>query len=146
MNKNNFYYNKDLKEFARKLRKNSTKAEIKLWKEVLRGGKMQGYTFLRQRPVLKFIADFMCKKLRLIIEVDGFTHHREEQWKLDKSRQNELEKVGFSVLRFTDEEILGDLRNVEQEIQHWVLNHPPAPPSKGDKKAPNQEEGCHEND
>lgn len=141
MESDNYYYNKNLKAFARRLRKNSTKAEVVLWKEVLRGAKMQGYTFLRQRPVKNYIVDFMCKKLRLIIEVDGITHHREEQWKLDKQRESELEDIGFSILRFTDDEVLGDLKNVERVIGQWVLNHPPAPPSKGDINTPNQERG-----
>lgn len=139
MDSDNLYYNKNLKELARKLRKDSTKAEVVLWKELLRGGKMHSYTFLRQRPIMDYIVDFMCKKLRLIIEVDGFTHHMEEQWKLDKKRQGNLEAVGFKVIRFIDEEIISDLKNVERTIEHWVLNHPPAPPSKGDTNAFDQD-------
>lgn len=132
MNSSNLYYNKKLKEYARRLRKQATKAEVKLWNEVLRGRQLHGYTFLRQRPVLFFIADFMCKDLMLIIEVDGYTHEWEEQWVLDQKRQKELEELGFSFLRFTDEEILEDIRNVERVIETWVLDHPPAPPSKGE--------------
>ena len=141
MESDNYYYNKDLKELARRLRKNSTKAEVILWKEVLRGAKMHDYTFLRQRPVKYYIVDFMCKKLRLIIEIDGFTHQWEEQWKLDKKRESKLEHIGFSILRFTDDEVLGDLKNVERVIEGWVLNHPPAPPSKGDNSSFDQEGG-----
>lgn len=70
--KDNFCsYNKSLQPFANKLRKEMTKAEVCLWKYVLRAGQMNGYKFRRQRPVLNYIADFMCKELRLIIEVDG---------------------------------------------------------------------------
>ena len=105
-------YNKKLKELARNLRKNSTKAEIRLWSEVLRAGKMKGYTFLRQRPVLNYIADFMCKELKLIIEVDGATHNHEEQWYKDQERQKELEEYGFTVLRFSDNEIQKNLEGV----------------------------------
>lgn len=125
-------YNKKLKELARKLRKDSTPAEIRLWSELLRAGKMKGYTFLRQRPVLNYIADFMCKELKLIIEVDGYSHNFERQWYKDKSRQRELEEHGFTVLRFWDEEIFKDLENVSQIIEQWIESHPPAPPSKGD--------------
>ena len=131
MKSTNLYYNKNLKELARKLRKQSTKAEVKLWNEVLRGRQMHGFTFLRQRPVLSYIADFMCKELLLIIEVDGYTHEWEEQWKLDQKRQKKLEKLGFIILRFTDDEILQDIRNVESEIEAWVVNHPPAPLQRG---------------
>lgn len=126
-------YNKELKELARNLRKNSTKAEIRLWSELLRAGKMQGFIFLRQRPVLNFIADFLCKELKLIIEVDGATHHKEEKWYKDKERQKELEEYGFTVLRFSDDEVMNELENVSRELEHWIESHPPAPPSKGDK-------------
>ena len=125
-------YNKDLKELARQLRKNATKAEVRLWSELLSRGQMKGYTFLRQRPVLNYIADFMCKELRLIIEVDGYTHLNDRTWKKDVNRQIELEEYGFTVLRFSDEEILSDLDNVQRVITGWIESHPPAPPSKGD--------------
>lgn len=95
---------------------------------------MKGYQFLRQRPVLNYIADFMCKELQLIIEVDGNTHNFEEQWYKDKSRQKELEDYGFAVLRFWDNEVLNDLENVSRVIEQWIEAHPPGPPSKGDKK------------
>jgi len=131
MNKSNLYYNKNLKEYARRLRKLSTKAEIKLWNDVLRGRQMYNYTFLRQRPVLFFIADFMCKELMLIIEVDGYTHEFEEKWRLDQERQQTLENLGFTVLRYTDEEVLEDIRNVESAIEGWVLDHPPIPLRRG---------------
>ena len=114
------------------MRNDSTKAEIRLWSELLRARKMEGYTFLRQRPILNFIADFMCKKLKLIIEVDGYSHGFKEQWFKDKSRQKELEDFGFEILRFQDEEIFNDIENVKRVIEQWIESHPPAPPSKGD--------------
>lgn len=123
-------YNKKLKEKARKLRNNSTKAEIRLWSELLRARKMLGYQFLRQRPVINYIADFMCKELKLIIEVDGYSHHFEEQWEKDMKRQKELEDFGFTVLRFSDDEIMEDIENVERTLVGWIEGHPPAPPSK----------------
>src|SRR6056297_606143 len=112
-------YNKDLKNLARNLRNNSTKSESRLWSELLRA-KKTGHTFSRQRPVLNYIADFLCKNLKLIIELDGFSHEFEQQWKKDKKRQNELEKTGFTILRFTDDEVMNDLRNVETEILYWI--------------------------
>lgn len=118
MNKSN--YNKDLKQFARALRKNSTKAEIRLWTEVLRARKMLGFQFNRQRPVHHYIADFMCNELKLIIEVDGYTHEFEKRYKKDLHRQSTLEKLGYTVLRFTDEEVMEDLDNVERVIEGWV--------------------------
>ena len=76
--KENFHlYNTNLQPFANKLRKRMTKAEACLWKYALRASKMKGYSFRRQRPVLNYIADFMCQELFLIIEVDGITHQDE---------------------------------------------------------------------
>ena len=72
-------YNKRLQPFASKLRKEMTKAEACLWKYALRAGQMKGYQFRRQRPVLNYIADFMCKELRLVIEVDGITHDSKQK-------------------------------------------------------------------
>jgi uroporphyrinogen-III synthase len=115
----NLYYNKSLKELARQLRKNSTKSEIRLWSELLQG-KKTGYTFLRQRPVLNYIADFFCKELKLIIELDGYSHEFEQTWKKDNQRQKELDEAGFKVLRFADEDVMKDLRNVESEIMYWI--------------------------
>ena len=113
-------YNKKLKKLARNLRNNSTPAEIRLWSELLKARKMKGYQFLRQRPVLNFIADFMCKKLQLIIEVDGNSHSFEQQWYKDKAREKELEDYGFTILRFTDEQIFVDLDNVRLGIEKWI--------------------------
>ncbi len=79
-----------------------TKAEACLWKYVLRAGSMMGFTFRRQRPVLSYIADFMCKELMLIIEVDGITHSYESFTKKDGIRQKHLEEAGFKLLRFSD--------------------------------------------
>jgi very-short-patch-repair endonuclease len=64
---NLWHYNKDLQAFANQNRKKMTKAESCLWKYVLSKRQMRGYQFGRQRPVLNYIADFMCKELKLII-------------------------------------------------------------------------------
>ena len=97
-----------------------TKAEACLWKYVLKAGKMKGYKFRRQRPVLQYIADFMCKELLLIIEVDGIYHEFAEIAARDKVRQLRLEQVGFTVLRFTNDEVLTDIEGVYNSISHWI--------------------------
>ncbi len=81
---------------------------------------MKGYTFRRQRPVLHYIADFMCIELMLIIEVDGQTHDWEETVTKDKVRQQELEQAGFTILRFTNMEVLSDIKNVSLKIESWI--------------------------
>lgn len=116
-NTNNFGYHKNLQPLANVLRKNMTKAEACLWKFILRSGKMKGHTFRRQRPVLNYIADFMSTDLKLIIEVDGITHDFEETIKKDEIRQKELEKAGFTVIRFIDDNILTDIENVRRAIE-----------------------------
>jgi very-short-patch-repair endonuclease len=134
----NLYYNKKLRNFASTNRKDMTKAEACLWKYVLGGRKMLGYQFRRQRPVLNFIADFMCKELMLIIEVDGLTHQWEEVYKKDLLRQKQLEEIGFTVLRFDDEEVLKNIENVYDYLTDFIkdnlIENPPPliPPPAGD--------------
>jgi very-short-patch-repair endonuclease len=93
-----------------------TKAEACLWKFVLRAGQMKGYTFNRQRPVLRYIADFICKPLNLIIEVDGSSHDNLKVQKHDAFRQSELETCGFKVLRFSNDQVLLTIDLVRKSI------------------------------
>jgi len=119
-NRNHFLYNKTLQPFANSNKHNMNKAETCLWKYALRGRQMKGYGFRRQRPVLKYIADFMCQKLKLIIEVDGCSHQLESIAKNDVIRQANLEKAGFTVIRFTNDEVLGAIGNVKEIIFNVV--------------------------
>lgn len=109
------HYNKNLKEFANEHRNLGTKGEAYLWKYVLRAGQMKGYTFNRQRPVLNYIADFMCKSLKLIIEVDGITHS--DTLAKDFKKTEALTNAGFTVLRFTDSEVIHNIEHVKREIE-----------------------------
>jgi very-short-patch-repair endonuclease len=109
-------YNKNLQPTANHLRKRMTKAEACLWKYVLRAGQMKGYIFNRQRPVLRYIADFMCKPLNLIVEVDGSSHDDPQVQKHDAFRQFELEECGFEVLRFTNDQVLHAIDSVRRAI------------------------------
>ena len=131
MNNNN--YNIKLKSFARANRKDGTKAEIRIWCELLRNKKMRGYPFLRQRPIGNYIVDFFSKDLKLIIEIDGLTHEWEGQFEKDKERELALRALGFYLIRFHDDEVMHDIDNVDRTIQDYILkweeNHPP--PSKG---------------
>jgi len=113
---NHLLYNKNLQPFAGKNRKQMTKAETCLWRYALRA-KQMGYTFNRQRPVLNYIADFMCKELKLIIEVDGYTHLLKDVIENDLIRQQKLENSGFKVIRFKDEEVLKEMTRVREIIQ-----------------------------
>lgn len=115
-----YHYNKKLKPFARELRNNSTKAEICLWSELLRAKKLLGYPFLRQRPIDKYIADFLCKDLKLIIEVDGSSHNMKHDY--DEQRDKTLKELGYTTLRFTNEEVLYDIENVKLALENWIKN------------------------
>jgi very-short-patch-repair endonuclease len=97
-----------------------TKAEACLWKYVLRAGQLKGFSFRRQRPVLNYIADFLCKELKLIIGVDGITHQWEDAIKKDEIRQKALESAGFTVVRFSDEEVLNNIQAVFNHLEDWI--------------------------
>jgi very-short-patch-repair endonuclease len=114
------HYNTDLQENANKLRNNMTKAEACIWKYVLRAGLMKGYKFRRQRPVLNYIADFLCPELNLIIEIDGVTHHFDDTIKKDLKKQNDLERYGFRLIRFKDEDVLKNIEGVRIEIEKVI--------------------------
>jgi len=117
---NNYHYNKNLRSKAGELRNSMTKAECCLWKYALNKRKMHGYQFTRQRPVLNYIVDFMWKELLLIIEVDGISHQFNDHEIKDRKRQSELEKIGFTVLRFQDGEILNNLDDVLLILNNFI--------------------------
>ena len=114
------HYNKELKPYAQKLRHDMTKAEVCLWKFVLNAKKMKGYTFNRQRPVLNFIADFMCKELKLVIEIDGLTHQWEGAKEKDDKKDKALAEIGFVVLRFKDEDVLNNITVVSRVTKQAI--------------------------
>ena len=103
-------------EFARELRKNQTASEIFLWQHLKNIQTIPKIRFRRQHPILHFIADFYCHKAKLIIEIDGGYHETPEQYYYDKSRQAELESLGLKVIRFTNEQVLGDIKNTLNKI------------------------------
>lgn len=118
--KNNFHYNPKLKNFANELRINGTKSEACMWKYALRAGRFANYDFKRQRPVLNYIADFMCTELMLIIEVDGITHTNEKEILDDEKRDKDLEEIGFTVLRFSSWEVLNRIHQVKEKLYQWL--------------------------
>ncbi|NLM92039.1 MAG: endonuclease domain-containing protein [Bacteroidales bacterium] len=106
-------YNPKLKEFARYLRKNSTLAEILLWNKIK--GKALGVEFKRQVPIDEFIVDFFCHELMLIIEVDGQSH--DFKYEYDQQRQKKLENLGFTIIRFGDQQVKKDMFNVLRALE-----------------------------
>ena len=96
-----------LTEHARKLRIVQTAAEAKLW-SLLRNKQIRGFKFRRQHQVGGYIADFYCHEAQLVVECDGSVHNTNEQWHHDQRRDAYMTSNGIRVLRFTNEEILGD--------------------------------------
>jgi very-short-patch-repair endonuclease len=122
MKRNIIPYNPKLKDFAKKLRQNMTFSEVKLWNEI-KNGKMMGYDFDRQRPIGNYIVDFYCKDLQLVLEVDGITHEDEKVIQKDEIRQNELEELGVSFLRFDALLVVNKVEAAVREIRNWILEY-----------------------
>jgi very-short-patch-repair endonuclease len=104
---------------AQKLRENATEAEEFLWL-ALRENQLEGYKFRRQHPLSKYIADFYCHKLKLVIEIDGGYHQTKEQMLLDEERTTAIEFQGLKVVRFTNEEVLLNLPEVLNKIKEFA--------------------------
>jgi very-short-patch-repair endonuclease len=108
---------------ARLLRKESTPAELLLWKH-LRARRLAGYKFRRQVVIGDYIVDFICHEACLIVEADGGQHS--EQAAYDRKRTLDLEACGYRVLRFWNHEIMNNLDDVLEEILR-ALEQPPSP-------------------
>ena len=94
---------------ARRLRREQTPSEARLW-EALRGGRLEGWKWRRQAPVGPFIADFLCLEAALVVELDGGIHA--EQVLRDVRREAELRGRGLAVLRFWNRELEEDFEGV----------------------------------
>ncbi len=124
-----------LKENALKNRKNQTESENVLW-DSLRTKKLDGYKFRRQHVIDEFIVDFVCLSEKLIIEADGGYHNEPEIIEADKIRTEILNNLGYKIIRFKNEEILGDIDNVLNKIKIELKSPTPAlPKGKGVKNS-----------
>ena len=105
-------YRKNLPR-ARKLRRDSTDAERKLW-FALRGGRLEGWKFRRQVPIAPYLVDFLCLEANLVIEVDGGQH----DWNRakDEARTRYIEQFGFRVIRFWNNDVLRNFPGVLEQI------------------------------
>lgn len=109
-----------LREYARRNRENATLAEQYLW-EHLRG-KTLGVDFLRQHIIGDYIVDFVSRHDGLVIEVDGGYHSEPQQQQEDVIRENYLERMGYHVMRFSNEEILFNIDSVIKQITAYFEN------------------------
>ena len=144
-----FQYNSQLRKLSQKLRNESTKSEVALWKRIK--GNALDVSFLRQYPIDQYIVDFYCKELKLAIEIDGYSHDNEESQRKDKERQERLESYGIRFIRLDDREVMNDIENAIRSIEEAIqeiktkqieetqpmdhaepMKHPPTPLHKGD--------------
>lgn len=112
----------NLKEFSRQLRNHSTLGEILLWKK-LRAGSIMSYSFNRQKPLGRYIVDFYCKPLNLVIEVDGGYHNEPMQVIKDTERQQILESMNLNFLRFSNQQVRKDIEMVIKAIQNYIREY-----------------------
>jgi very-short-patch-repair endonuclease len=102
-------------ERARAMRREPTPAESKLWQH-LRNRQLNNFKFARQEPIGPYIADFVCRAKKLVIEIDGVTHETPEELAHDAARTAFLVREGYRVVRFHNEEVFGDLGPVLEAI------------------------------
>lgn len=114
-------YSKDLKEFSKYLRNNSTLSEVLLWNRI-KNRAIMGYQFNRQKPLDKYIVDFYCKELKLVIEIDGSSHNHHEAYLDDIKRQNILESMQLKFLRFNDIDVKRNMENVIRSIESFIMD------------------------
>ena len=110
---------------ARELRKNATEAETALWTQ-LRYRKLGGYRFRRQRPIGRYIVDFVCLESQVVVELDGGQH--QESGRYDAARTAELKNRGFAVVRFWNNQVFTEIDGLKEAILLALSRHSQATP------------------
>ena len=125
---------KGLTQLAKGLRKRSTDVERLLWSRLC-AGRFEGMKFRRQHPIGEYITDFVCLERKLIIELDGGQHALPDELQKDRQRDDWLEKEGYTVARFWDNEVLTNTLGVLEAIRERLHRtpSPQSPPLKGGK-------------
>ncbi len=116
-------YYEFLKQAVQKNKDDATDAEKLLWNH-LRGKKLENYKFRRQHIIGNYIADFVCLKKNLVIELDGSIHQLPENKENDQARTEKLNHYGFTVLRFSNEELFKNLDHVLNKISETLKGLP----------------------
>ena len=112
-------YNKNLKRYAQQLRDNMTDAEKRLWWKI-RMKQVKGLIFYRQKPIGEYIVDFYCPKAKLAIEIDGSHHLVGETIEYDRIRDEYIGSLGLTVLRFTNTDVLKNMKAVLERIEEEI--------------------------
>src|ERR1700759_802088 len=116
-------------EFARRMRAEPTDAERVLWQRLGHDIVLVGSHFRQQASIGPFIVDFASRRAKLVIELDGGQH--DWQQAADASRTLRIEAAGYRILRFWNNDVLGNLEGVLNEIQCALTPTPPPPPPRG---------------
>jgi len=111
-------YNNNLTALARENRSNPTKAETKIWCEILRMRQFAQFKFLRQKPIGGYIVDFYCSELRLVIEIDGDSHAETVEYDLERTKF--LNALGLQVIRYTNDEIIRNIEGVYDDLSQRI--------------------------
>jgi len=119
-----------LKESSRDQRHDPTEAEEKVWQR-LRAKKL-GYKIRRQHAIDTFIADFVCLSKQTIIEMDGGIHKEKDQKEYDQYRTSRLEELGFTVIRYTNEEVIENIDRVIKSIKNYLDKKETTPSPQGE--------------
>ena len=109
-----------LKDFAQTNKRFPTDAEKLLWEHIR--ARQLSVKFNRQHIIGDYIVDFVCIEKKLVIEVDGGYHSEYKQMEKDELRTERLRELGFSVIRFTNEDVLGNISNVLNKIKNKLTN------------------------
>ena len=107
--------NVELDKYAKEMRKNMTPEETVVWYQILKGRVPK---FHRQKIIGNYIVDFYCPQLKLVIEIDGVQHYFEEKSNYEAKRTEDLEKLGFYVLRFDNSDVKRDIEEVRMIINN----------------------------
>lgn len=116
------FNHEDQTDLRRKLRHDLPEPKRVLW-NLLRGRRLDGYKFKRQFGILNYIVDFYCPEVKLVIEIDGDSHYLDvEAIKKDQTRDEGLKKLGITVLRFTNLEVMRNTEGVFEKIRETIGN------------------------
>jgi very-short-patch-repair endonuclease len=110
-------YHAYLTPLARSLRNRQTQAEQILWNQ-LRNRKFFDYKFMRQRPIVSYVADFYCDQLKLVVEIDGGIHEIRKEY--DEARTRDLQGMRITVVRYSNEQIQTELPRVLTHLKKVI--------------------------
>jgi len=106
------------KVVRKKLRNLMTEPECRLW-YYIRNKQLHGLKFRRQYGIGKYVVDFYCPSQTLVLEIDGDSHDQQYEIRQDGVRKKYLERVYMKILRFTNEEVMHNMRGVLERIRVW---------------------------